>query len=69
LENQYYGSKGLKEENPVAALQSFEKVLCKNLLLTNSPVVGTNLYPGIRARRNERRMGLQGFETDDKATF
>lgn len=26
LENQYYGSKGLKEENPEAALKSFEKV-------------------------------------------
>ena len=27
LENQYYNSKALKEENPTAALESFQKVL------------------------------------------
>ena len=27
LENQYYNSKALKEENPAAALDSFQKVL------------------------------------------
>lgn len=32
LENQYYNSKALKEDDPKAALSSFQKVLCLYIL-------------------------------------
>ena len=38
LENQYYNSKALKEENPTAALDSFQKVLQRFSELPNSEI-------------------------------
>lgn len=77
LENQYYNSKALKEDDPKAALSSFQKVrwysiktLCSNLsylkaqnLLTS---VGFIVCSGIGTRRRERRMGIQSTKTDDQ---
>jgi len=61
LENQYYGSKGLKEENPVAALQSFEKVLAFFFFCTLSNTV-LHWYIYFQVLELEETKGEWGFK-------
>ena len=78
LENQYYNSKALKEDDPKAALSSFQKVgwySIKTLWTSNLSslkaqhlltCVGFIVCSGIGTRRRERRMGIQSTKTDDQ---
>ena len=46
LENQYYNSKALKDDDPKAALDNFQKVFLTLLLLnTTCPVLANSVDP------------------------
>ena len=83
LENQYYNSKALKEDDPKAALSSFQKVewfsIKRHVTLFFSPShvhlrhLLTSLVfiacEGFGTGRRERRMGVQSIKTDDQNQF
>lgn len=84
LENQYYNSKALKEDDPKAALSSFQKVEWFSIKKMSLSVASfpshvhlwhllTSLVfivcEGIGTGRRERRMGIQSIKTDDQNQF
>ena len=68
LENQYYNSKSLKEKDPKAALESFQRVLDlengeKGILNDVKGLLGINSY---HKSLMLRRVGFQSSQTDDQ---
>jgi hypothetical protein len=64
LENQYYNSKALKEDDPKAALESFQKVCSVNE--QHFPLVSSSISGARFGRKRQRRMGLQSAQADDQ---
>ena len=64
LENQYYNSKSLKEKDPKAALESFQRVL--DLENGEKGTFSFKSFLKVGLKRFCRGVGVQSFEADDQ---